>query len=128
MDVGVLGIVATVLVGLVAILAAIIVTHLYHVRASREQKTLLGRLPDEIVDILKEDARDKLTIRELNDLIFEKSIDWDAPHQPGNPYTPWKACPRCGNTELAYSEDDRRPGHTYYITSCKECHWFEAGE
>ena len=124
MDVGVLGIVATVLVGL----AAILVTHLYHVRAGREQKTMLGKLPDEIVDILKEDAREKFSILELNDLILEKSIDLDAPHEPGNPYTPWKACPRCGNTELTYSEDDRRPGHTYYITSCNECNWFEAGE
>ena len=124
MDVAVLGIIVTALVGL----AAIIATHFYHVRASHEQKTLLGKLPDEIADTLKEDAREKLTIRELNDLIFEKSIDWDAPHQPGNPYTPWKACPRCGNTELTYGQVDGPRDHTYYITGCKECNWFESGE
>ncbi len=49
MDIGVLGIVVTAVVGLVGIG----VTHFYHVRAGREQKTMLGRLPDEIVDILK---------------------------------------------------------------------------
>ena len=124
MDIGVFGIIVTAVVGLVGIG----VTHFYHVRAGREQKTMLDRLPDEIVDILKEDAREKLTIPELNDLIFEKSIDWDAPHQPGNPYTPWKACPRCRNTELTYGEVDGPRDHRYYITGCKECNWFEAGE
>jgi hypothetical protein len=117
-------VVVTIVPPLVAIAIGIAVAHVYHMR----QSSTLNKLPDKIVAKLKEDPRKKLTIPELNDLIFEKSIDWDAPHQPGNPYTPWKACPRCGNTDLTYGEVDGPRDHTYYITGCKKCNWFESGE
>ena len=82
-------------------------------------------MPDEIVDILKEDTREKLTIPELNELIYERSVDEDAWEQRDP--LPYKACPRCGNTELTRGTLER-PGHIYYIIGCKECAWSESGE
>ena len=127
MDIGVLGIVVTALVGLAGIGA----THFYHVCASREQKAIVDRLPDDLAAVLKEDAREKLTIPELNELIFRKSINEDALNESDpkrRDPLPYKACPSCGNTDLTRGISELRRGHVYYIIGCERCGWSEATE
>jgi hypothetical protein len=119
MDIEVLGIVLTAVVGVTGMAA----THFYHVRGSREQKALLNKLPDAIVAILKEDVREQLSIDELNELIYRKAIDEDAwaKHDP----LPYKACPRCGNTDLLRGEVEGHRDHRYYVIECDKCKWSE---
>jgi len=118
-DIQVLGIIATAVIGA----AGIVATHVYHVRGNQAQRTIFKKLPGAIVEILKQDLREKLSIQELNELIHQKSVDEDAGGQ-GDPL-PYKACPRCGNTDLSRGMIEGPRDHIYYIIECKECRWSE---
>ncbi len=107
-------------------LIGVAATHTYHVLGNRRQTATLSKLPDKIVDILKGDIRDKLSIKELNELIWEKAIDWDAIDEP--PGLLYKACPRCGNTDLTTGTFDGPRDHVYYVIGCKKCDWSEYTE
>ena len=108
-----------------------VITHFYHVRSSRGQTALFAKLSDDVKTIILADRRETLTVPELNELLRSKTID---PQVSGT--LPFKACPSCGSTELAFgddlldveSESDGAGGlaqHPIFVPSvnCKACGW-----
>jgi len=100
-----------------------IVTHLYYRRgrldARSDQEIIYNKLSKEIRDAILQDARNKLTVKELNDLINEITLDPDSPAP-----LPFKACPKCGSENLRGGEytDVDRDDHYYYL-KCEDCGW-----
>jgi hypothetical protein len=98
-----------------------LVTHFYYRLTHRDQKTLYNKLSKDIRDAILQDAREKLTVKELNNLINEKALDlvMSSP-------LPFKACPKCGSENLKGGEyKDVERDDLYYYIKCEDCGWFD---
>jgi predicted nucleic-acid-binding Zn-ribbon protein len=121
-------------IGIVAgAVASWLITHLYYTKGSRDQTTLYNKLTAEIRDVILADKRASLSVRELNELLSERTID---PAATGP--LPYKACPRCGSTSIQHDEDAFVDGdvsdgmlvlehYPFKIVRCTNCNW-EASE
>lgn len=94
------------------------ISHAYYLKADREQKDLFKKLSSDVRAAILEDSRDKLSVRELNDLLEKKTIK-----QPldGDPL-PYKACPKCGSKKLQRGEIIKDKNN-YYVIQCTDCNW-----
>jgi predicted RNA-binding Zn-ribbon protein involved in translation (DUF1610 family) len=95
-------------------------THGYYRKSSKEQAAISKKLSEEVRKIILEDPRDSLTVLDLNRLLDSKTIDKHRMNQ-GDPL-PYKACPKCGSTDLARGEINRADDN-YFVISCKDCDW-----
>ncbi|TFG75549.1 MAG: hypothetical protein E4H21_08565 [Thermodesulfobacteriales bacterium] len=106
----------------VGILAGWLITALYYRKSSRDQRHLLEKVPEEVRKALKEDQRDRLTVRELNELLESKTID-----KTKTGLEVFKVCPKCGSSHLSKgknwevsSPDD---AFQYNEVWCADCDW-----
>jgi len=106
----------------VGILAGWLITALYYRKSNRDQRFLLAKIPEEIRNALKEDQRIRLTVKELNDLIEQKTMDM---RKKG--LEAFKACPKCGSTNIGIGWDweVEDPDHAFKfnVVECGDCHW-----
>ena len=96
----------------------------------KEMKSMLNKLPDDFLKKLKEDKRESLSVKELNKLLKEKTIDEEL-----NDIFPYIACPTCGSEKLIrgfdYDVDTdigddgelMAQGIPYKLIYCKNCEW-----
>ncbi|MCX6101156.1 MAG: hypothetical protein NTV92_07015 [Candidatus Bipolaricaulota bacterium] len=114
-------------------LASWLVTHVYHLKASRDLRRVVDRLPDVVREAVQESTLDKLTVDDLNDALRARVVD--ATRASGFPY---KACPRCGSQDLAITKqfhsaepDSDEDGNINWspincaTISCMSCGWSE---
>lgn len=95
------------------------VAQLYYRKASNEQNTLFNKLSQEVREAILGDARKTLSVVELNKVLEDKTIDL-AIQDP----LPYKACPKCGFTDLARgSATDWARDDVYYFIKCPKCEW-----
>lgn len=105
----------------VGVLAGWLITAFYYRKSSRDQRHLLGKIPEEIRTALKEDQRDKLSVKELNELMERKTLD---KRKAG--LEAFKACPKCGSSNISIREEweaDYDSAFSFNIVECKDCHW-----
>lgn len=114
-----------------------IITYAYYKKGSKDLKIelaqlkeLVSKLPQVVIDGLKHDSRQKLTVAELNTLI-------DAQTRPEHPQGPLDviACPKCGSPSLDTtpgviedweSNEDGEPsfcGTGFEQVRCRDCGW-----
>lgn len=102
------------------------ITRFYYLKSSNDQRILFAKLPEVLKKLVIQDKHDKLTIRELNELINQKVTDTSSKDS-----LPYIACPKCGSINLNKSSEelvdfDEDGPHliTFYDTiNCKECGW-----
>ena len=102
------------------------VTHAYYKKSSEDQKTLYNKLSDDVRDAILDDNRKKLSVLELNELLMEKTIDYEVGEA-----IPYMACPRCGSEDLQrtsdvevdYGPEGAESAQHYDIVRCKKCGW-----
>jgi hypothetical protein len=103
------------------------VTHLYHLKSSREQRELFRRIPEQVRDAVLKDPRGSLSVPELNALLRAKVID---PRSEAS--LPYRACPQCGSADLGFgpelhSVETETDGFQYPVwvdgVFCKACQW-----
>ncbi len=107
-----------------------VITHVYHVLSSRDQRAVFNKLTASLRDLILQDKRAHLTIEELNTILRDRTID-----PSSNDPLPYKACPKCGSDNLIRSRDyevdveagdSGEPFHTatpYGTIECKGCGW-----
>lgn len=106
-----------------------LIAHYYYKRANKDQATLFGKLPSDLRQWILLDKREHLSVKDLNSLIWEKTIDLNSKDQ-----FPFKVCPKCGSKNLTREPElgvdcdviDREP--VYYkfdipAIQCPECGW-----
>lgn len=136
-----MGILITIIVGLIGIIVTWRITKISTYQSTeefrkefeqtkielRETKKVLEVLPDEVKKIIRESNVEKLTIKELNQLINEKVID-----DKSSDLLPYKRCPKCGSkniekTHIAFADWDIEGGAHLggYLDqlSCNDCDW-----
>jgi len=103
-----------------------LVSHYYH----KKNTQALNKLPSEILEKIKIDPRNKLTIKELNDLIDFRTRDLTKKGLDS-----YIACPKCGSKLIKdkelidYDIDGEPDGSISYfpitadILKCKRCGW-----
>ncbi|TFH47850.1 MAG: hypothetical protein E4G89_07260 [Methanothrix sp.] len=111
------------LITLVAgILAGWLITALYYRKSSRDQKSLLAKIPEEIRNALKEDQRVTLTVKDLNELLEQKTMNL---RKKG--LEAFKACPRCGSANIGGGQEweaiDSDHAFRFNVVECGDCHW-----
>ncbi|HJP18428.1 MAG TPA: hypothetical protein QF468_07250 [Nitrospinota bacterium] len=96
-----------------------LISHAYYEKSGKDQALLFSKLSSDVRRAILEDNRDSLTVKELNKLLEEKTID----PARGGPL-PYVACPKCGDENLRGGEiyDDRRD-ENYWIIKCEQCGW-----
>ena len=97
------------------------VTYWYYRKANVEQHAVYDKLTDEVRQLIRNDQRERLTVRQLNELLEQRTIDpnSDAP-------LPYIVCPRCGSQELdRKSATDAAHDEVYYMINCRNCDWSE---
>lgn len=106
------------------------ITHAYHVRASRDQKTIFNKLTRDLRELILQDKRAHLSVSELNAILKDRTIDTSSDDS-----LPYKACPKCGSDNLNHSEDydvevevgdSGDPIHSatpYGVIECEDCGW-----
>lgn len=103
-------------------LASWMITHNYYRRSSADQKRLYEKLSAEVRDAILDDSRESLSVRELNQLLDDKTVDSEAVDAP----LPFKACPKCGSQELDRRDvTDYEHDEMYFYIECKQCKWGE---
>ena len=93
----------------------------YYKKSNEDQRSLFNKLSSDVRQAILGDARENLTVRELNGLLEAKVLDEEAAtHDP----LPYKACPTCGNEELVRTSHlDREGDEEYYVIGCTSCGW-----
>lgn len=97
-----------------------VITHLYYQKSTTEQKAITSKLSREVKEAILNLHTEKLTVKDLNKLLEEKTIDGEANGDP----LPFKACPKCGSTKLERGSADYHDD-LYYFIKCTECEWNE---
>jgi predicted RNA-binding Zn-ribbon protein involved in translation (DUF1610 family) len=97
-----------------------LVAHVYYRKASKEQEVLYKKLSSDVRKMILKDPRDSLTVFDLNRLLNSRTIDKHRMNQ-GDPL-PYKACPKCGSTDLARDEINQADDN-YFVVYCKDCDW-----
>ncbi len=98
-----------------------VITHLYYQKSNAEQKVVYDKLTEEVRQLIRDDQRARLSVRELNELLERRTIDPDSDHP-----LPFVACPRCGSKELSRkSATDTAHDEVYYMIDCRDCGWSE---
>ena len=97
-----------------------IITYQYYLKSTEEQRNIYSKLSQEIKDAILNSNSKKLTVKDLNKLLEEKTIDKDSGGDP----LPFKACPKCGSPDLERSSTEHRDD-LYYFIKCKKCDWNE---
>ncbi|MFC1686608.1 hypothetical protein ACFLZS_01610 [Patescibacteria group bacterium] len=87
-----------------------------------EKRSFDRRLKTLIREAEEDKIKKKITIRELNNLIDNKTYD-----SSSNCPLPYKRCPRCGSQNLNGSMASNEKGNHYFI-DCKNCGWEEYTE
>jgi len=107
-----------------------VITHVYHVLSSRDQRAVFNKLTAELRYLILQDKRAHLTVEELNTILHDRTID-----SSSDDPLPYKACPKCGSENLIRSKDYQveveagdfgEPFHTaalYGTIECEECGW-----
>lgn len=98
------------------------ITHWYYQRSNSDQKLIYSKLSDELRKEIRESKNDNLTVKDLNKLIGNKTINSNS-KEP----LPYKACPKCGSEQIKksqwYSHSDVE---IWFTIKCKECGWSES--
>jgi len=110
-----------------------LVTHIYHVKTSRDLRRTFARLPDAIQEATAKSSLAKLTVADLNAILCARVVD-----SSGLTDFPYKACPRCGSGNLrvanefhsAEPEADEEGGINWIpircpAITCLDCGWSE---
>jgi len=88
---------------------------------------LIERLPDEVIEKLKTSPREKLTVKQLNKLIEEKTVDKNKEGLGA-----LKCCPKCGSPKIwvgtnfdPYIADENGTiePNPYEEARCPKCGW-----
>lgn len=124
---------AQILIFLLGCLVTWIISHIYYRKTanqSAEYRKILDKLPEIVIEKLKNDVRPNLSIKELNELINIKSRDFSKQGLDS-----YKICPSCGgdlirDKELIDVDVDSEPDGSYsynpvfaQIIKCKQCNW-----
>lgn len=106
----------------VGVLAGWLTTAIYYRKSTRDQRRLIAKIPEEIRTALREDQRNKLTVKELNELMELKTLD-----KRKRGLEAFKACPKCGSPNISIREewevDSPDSAWQFNIVECKDCHW-----
>jgi len=113
------------------LIASWIIAHFYYKKSNHDQNDLFNKLPEYIRQGLLEDQREKLSVKELNELIRLKTID-----EMKKGFDAFKACPQCGSNSLTIGKElydvdvDYKPGEgeSFYPSyveciTCGDCGW-----
>lgn len=85
----------------------------------QDQYKLNKYLSKETQRVIMNSKKENMTVKELNELIKDKTFDEGSPEP-----LPYKRCPKCGNEDL-YKSGNLYKGEQYYFVECKECNWNE---
>lgn len=107
------------------------ITHIYYEKSSKDQKIIYDKLTEDIRNIILEDKRSSLSIKELNELIHKKVTI-----EGSNDKYPYKFCPKCGSESINRYTDhvvdgemnDGEPSYSatpFEVVECKSCGWKE---
>lgn len=101
-----------------------VISHVYYLKSNKDQNAVYNKLEDSVRDIIRSDQREKLSVKELNELLDDRVMD----PEDSSPF-PYKVCPKCGNEDLKRtSHDDYEREETYYVIGCTECGWSDWSE
>jgi len=99
-----------------------IITRYYYVRATKNQTDFCNKLSEFTRKVI---LREKLTVKELNELLESKTID-----KTHKGLFPFKACPKCGSKNLKigvdydpYYDGDDYVSNPFELIQCVDCGW-----
>jgi len=102
-----------------------ILAHHYYIRATKDQSELFHKLDDNLRETILNDRKEKLSIKELNELLESKTID-----KTHGGLFPFKACPKCGSENLRigtdndpYHDGDDYVRNPFELIQCLDCGW-----
>jgi len=96
-----------------------LVTHWYYRKSNADQGLVYDKLTDEVRQLIRDDQRTRISVRELNELLDQRTIDPNS-----SAPLPFLACPRCGSENLSHkSATDAQHDEIYYMIDCRDCHW-----
>lgn len=107
-----------------------LLTHVYHLRADRDQKAIYDKMSQELKSAIRDNHRGNLTVADLNDLLKKQTVDETTADK-----LPYIACPRCGSRQIERLQkaivdfdagDDGEPcpsGFPYEAVRCLACDW-----
>jgi len=103
----------------IGIVTGWLITHLYSVSSTRDQRLVFRKLSDEITDAILSDQRNSLSVQDLNNLLNSKVLD-----KTSTEPLPYLACPKCGSEDLKKGQDyDTQLDEVSYWIRCKQCGW-----
>lgn len=114
---------------IIGIIVTWLVTHIYYKKAFRDQKLLYDKISRNLRKWILADTRTHLSVKDLNSLLEEKTID------PNSDYPfPYKVCPKCGsNNIIRYKDIQGEPDYCdgemtyspiyFNAISCEDCGW-----
>lgn len=98
-----------------------LVAHIYYRKSSNDQKRFYLKFSKDVRNVILQDNRAKLSVRDLNELLKEKTMN-----PKSRDPLPYKACPKCGSKDLNRSElTDNRRDETYWTITCRSCGWYD---
>ena len=112
-------------------IASWVIAHFYYRKSNHDQNDLFNKLPEYIRQAVLEDQREKLSVKELNELIRLKTID-----KMKKGFEAFKACPKCGSKNITVGDElydvdvsgsslDDATYSPIFIKciTCQECGW-----
>ena len=101
-----------------------LITRFYYQKAGRDQMMIMNKIPEELIKALHSDRREKLTVKELNELLESKTLD-----KTKTGLDTFKVCPKCGSAHLSrgtdWEVDDPDNAFQYNVVYCADCDWRE---
>jgi hypothetical protein len=106
-----------------------LITHVYYRQANQDQNAVFNKLSLEVRNAILDDTRTSLSIKDLNELIRERTID-----STSSDKYPYLACPRCGSEDIERGQDAIVDGewddgagllvhYPYDFVKCRTCDW-----
>jgi len=117
------------IIGIGGMLVGVIITWIiarhYYFRATKDQATLFYKLDDSLRKTILNDQREKLSVKELNEILTSKTLDENYKGK-----LPFKACPKCGSENLQRGieydvehDGENFIGIPYGSIVCIDCGW-----
>lgn len=101
--------------------ASWLITHTYYKKSTVDLERLFNKFDESTRETILSSDKEKLSIKELNALLEEKTID----HDTNNPL-PYIACPKCGSKNLNFSSHyDENDSASFVNCPNPKCKWTE---
>ncbi len=107
---------------IIGIIITWLVTRFYYRLSAKDQKSILNKIPEELKKAIRDDRRELLTVKELNELLEQKTLD-----KSKDGLDVFKVCPKCGSAHLNRGKewyvDGPDQAWQFNILECADCRW-----